>query len=70
LVNILTDSLKNIWENRVNNKVLVKIIKRDFDGKCGKCVDRYVCGGCRARAMVLNNNILGADPYCLLCLLC
>jgi radical SAM protein with 4Fe4S-binding SPASM domain len=35
-----------------------------FDGKCGKCDRRAVCGGCRARAYGRTGNYLGEDPDC------
>jgi radical SAM protein with 4Fe4S-binding SPASM domain len=33
-------------------------------GKCGQCEYRAVCGGCRARALALEGDILAADPSC------
>jgi len=41
---------------------------RDVDhyhGKCGWCRYRNVCGGCRARALSINNDYLGEEPFCL-----
>ena len=34
-----------------------KIINRELTGKCGKCKDKLICGGCRARALILNNDL-------------
>lgn len=65
LGNIINESLKDIWGNRSKNKVLKKIMNREFLGKCKNCSNKYICGGCRARAMVLGGSILGPDPYCL-----
>ena len=33
-------------------------------GKCGRCEYRAVCGGCRARAFALNDDVLAEDPSC------
>ncbi|MDQ3698787.1 MAG: radical SAM protein [Gemmatimonadota bacterium] len=33
-------------------------------GKCGRCEYRAVCGGCRARALALEGDVLAADPSC------
>jgi radical SAM protein len=35
-----------------------------FEGKCGRCEYRYVCGGSRARAWAASGNPLGTDPLC------
>ena len=33
-------------------------------GKCGICEYRRLCGGCRARALALEGDIMAADPSC------
>jgi radical SAM protein with 4Fe4S-binding SPASM domain len=33
-------------------------------GKCGRCEYRALCGGCRARAFALEEDVLAADPSC------
>ena len=33
-------------------------------GKCGRCEYRLVCGGCRARALAVEGDLLAADPAC------
>ncbi len=33
-------------------------------GRCGRCDFRQMCGGCRARALALANDLLGEDPWC------
>jgi radical SAM protein len=35
-----------------------------FQGKCGKCGARHLCGGSRARAFAFTGNPLGSDPLC------
>lgn len=36
-----------------------------FDGKCGVCEYRNLCGGSRARSAALTGNYLGSDPRCI-----
>ena len=33
-------------------------------GKCGVCEYKAICGGCRARALSINKDILAEEPYC------
>lgn len=35
-----------------------------FEGKCGVCEYRFVCGGSRARAFAASGSPLGTDPLC------
>lgn len=35
-----------------------------FEGRCGRCEFRHVCGGSRARAYGATGSLLGADPLC------
>jgi radical SAM protein with 4Fe4S-binding SPASM domain len=35
-----------------------------FEGKCGVCEYRNVCGGSRARAFAATGSPLGSDPLC------
>jgi len=35
-----------------------------YDGKCGRCEFRRVCGGCRARAYETFGNYMAEEPYC------
>jgi len=36
----------------------------ELGGKCGRCEYRALCGGCRARAFALNDDVLAEDPSC------
>jgi AdoMet-dependent heme synthase len=59
--NILTESLDEI----INNSCFVQHnIKRDFEGKCGDCKYKYICGGCRALACTLDGSIYSDNKYC------
>jgi AdoMet-dependent heme synthase len=35
-----------------------------FQGRCGRCEYRAICGGSRARAFATTGNPLAADPFC------
>jgi radical SAM protein with 4Fe4S-binding SPASM domain len=72
LGNILKDSFEEIWDT---HPFLWKLRARkdltDFmvDGKrigCGGCADKYICGGCRARAYsYLEGNVNMPDVGCI-----
>ncbi len=56
-------SFREIWEEAPLFQML-----RDRDklkGFCGKCPYRYICGGCRARALAYTGDPLGPDPGCI-----
>lgn len=36
----------------------------EYEGKCGDCEFRHICGGSRARAYVATGNPMGSDPLC------
>lgn len=36
----------------------------EFEGRCGRCEFRHVCGGSRARAYGATGSVLGEDPLC------
>ena len=62
LGNVRTDSLAEIWEQ---NQVLQKIRNRNlYEGKCGACKYKMLCGGCRVAALGYEKSILGTDPKC------
>jgi radical SAM protein with 4Fe4S-binding SPASM domain len=72
LGNILEDDFEHIWDN---NKLLWKLRTREkletyeINGQtigCGNCEDKYICGGCRARAYsYFNGNINAPDIGCI-----
>ncbi|MFZ5988011.1 MAG: radical SAM protein [Bacillota bacterium] len=38
---------------------------KDYEGRCGKCSDVNICGGCRARAYYYNDgNYMAEEPWC------
>jgi radical SAM protein with 4Fe4S-binding SPASM domain len=72
LGNILKDSFEEIWDT---NPLLWKLRTREdledcsIDGKrvgCGECPDRYIYGGCRARAYsYFDGNVKMPDVGCI-----
>lgn len=63
LGNIRNRSFKEIW---TTNPILRLFRDKDLlKENCGKCNYRYICGGCRARALAYFNDILAPDPGCI-----
>jgi radical SAM protein with 4Fe4S-binding SPASM domain len=62
LGNALNEDLSLIWKE---NSALSQMRNRNnWEGKCGTCKYKIVCGGCRARAYINSKNILAEDPSC------
>ena len=60
--NVREKSLKDIWNN---SEILQELRDREsFDGTCGICEFREICGGCRARAYEINGSYTGEEPFC------
>ncbi len=60
--NLLEKSLTEIWKN---GKLFQKLRNREnLKGKCGKCLYRYVCGGCRRSAFIQTGDFMQSDPNC------
>jgi radical SAM protein with 4Fe4S-binding SPASM domain len=59
--NIRRQRFWDIWEHGDGFKRL-----RDplLGGKCGVCEYRYLCGGCRARALAHSGSLMDSDPLC------
>jgi radical SAM protein with 4Fe4S-binding SPASM domain len=60
--NVLRESLVDIYANSTLFQALRDL--DGFEGKCGVCEFRRVCGGCRARAYSLTGNYLAEEPHC------
>jgi heme b synthase len=61
--NVRKQSFKEIWEN---SPVLLNLRNTDgYQGKCGICEYRKVCGGCRARAYESLGDYMSEEPYCI-----
>ena len=72
LGNILKDDFENVWDNNPilwNLRTREKLETYKVNGKvvgCGKCEDKYICGGCRARSYgYFNGNLNAADIGCI-----
>ena len=62
LGNLKNRSLSEIWQN---SEILKKVRDREnLSGRCGKCAYRYICGGCRRNAYMLNGDFFDEDPAC------
>ncbi len=52
-----------IWRD---NEVLHKLRSLDYQGKCGNCNFKKICGGCRARASYYHGGAyMAEEPWCL-----
>jgi len=62
--NVTETLFKKIWSN---SRLFTILRDRNrLKGSCGACPYKYVCGGCRARALAYTGDILGPDPGCIL----
>jgi radical SAM protein with 4Fe4S-binding SPASM domain len=60
--NIKKKSLIEIWNT---SKILKKLRDRDnLKGRCGKCHNKLICGGCRAAAYAKYKDLFAEDPIC------
>lgn len=60
--NIREKPFREIWEK---SRVFLDLRDPDkYNGKCGVCEYRVVCGGCRARAYAATGDYLAEEPYC------
>ena len=55
------ESFEDVWER---SSLFATLRGATPGGKCGRCEYRSVCGGCRARALAAEGDILAADPSC------
>jgi len=61
--NLKTAKFESIW----NGSSVFKVLRNrgNLKGRCGECVFKYVCGGCRARAYAYYSDYLMSDPGCI-----
>ncbi len=62
LGDLLKDRISDVWEN---NFFFKKMRNRETEG-CQKCVNRNVCGGCRAISFIKYGDYFKRDPRCLM----
>jgi len=61
--NLRKNSFMNIWHN---SGILASLRDRaQLHGNCGLCEYRFICGGCRARALAYFDDVLAPDPGCI-----
>ena len=60
--NIREESFERIWNGA---GVLKELREQKLKGKCGVCEYTDSCGGCRARAYALTDDIMESDPSCI-----
>lgn len=60
--NVTTESLADVYSDAPLFALLRDSAK--LGGKCGRCQVRKVCGGSRARAYVMNGDLLAQEPCC------
>ena len=56
-----TQSFAELWRSA---PLFRRLREGELGGKCGRCEYRRLCGGCRARALALEGDVLAADPSC------
>ncbi len=56
-----SNSFAEIW---ASSPLLQSLRNPSLKGRCGLCEYRELCGGCRARALSLNDDPLAEDPWC------
>ncbi len=59
--NVREKSLVEIYRE---GELMKKLRSAEFEGRCGKCEFREICGGSRARAYAYSLNPLAEDPAC------
>ncbi len=60
--NVRNTPFPEIWASTPNFLKLRD--KKQYKGKCGICEYHRVCGGCRARALTMNNDFMAPEPLC------
>lgn len=67
LGNIREEKFSTLWTGR-QDEFLCSLRNKPLQlrGRCGKCVYREYCGGCRIRAQAVHGDLWGEDPACYL----
>jgi heme b synthase len=60
---IREEPLQEIW---TQSEVFQRLRNTNgYQGKCGRCEFRKICGGCRARAYEISRDYMAEEPYCI-----
>ncbi|MHA2325834.1 MAG: radical SAM protein, partial [Promethearchaeota archaeon] len=62
LGNVKKTHIQKIWQA---SPVLNQYRGLKYEGKCGKCNFKTICGGCRAKAYISSGSNISSDPTCL-----
>jgi heme b synthase len=61
--NVRETPFREIW---AHSEIFQNLRQIDnYQGKCGRCEFRKVCGGCRARAYETSGDYMAEEPYCI-----
>jgi heme b synthase len=61
--NVKEKPFREIW---TDSEIFKNLRNTDgYQGKCGRCEFRKVCGGCRARAYEISGEYMAEEPYCI-----
>jgi heme b synthase len=61
--NVREKPFREIW---ADSEIFKNLRNTDgYQGKCGRCEFRKVCGGCRARAYEISGEYMAEEPYCI-----
>ena len=64
IMNVAGKSAEQIGEEYIENPIIHRLLDHDVSGKCGECIHKYSCGGCRVRALGLLGDYMAEDPLC------
>lgn len=59
--NLTTEEMAQAYQEC---QIVKDMLDMNLMGKCGECDKKYLCGGCRARALIRNSHYLSEDPDC------
>jgi heme b synthase len=61
--NVRKKTFQEIW---AQSEIFQRLRNTDgYQGKCGRCEFRKICGGCRARAYETSGDYMAEEPYCI-----
>ncbi|RJQ30537.1 MAG: putative heme d1 biosynthesis radical SAM protein NirJ2 [Peptococcaceae bacterium] len=60
--NVRETPFSKIWRE---NEVFLRLREGFYEGGCGRCDYRNICGGCRARAYFYHGDYMAEEPWCL-----
>ncbi|MFX1586762.1 MAG: radical SAM protein [Promethearchaeota archaeon] len=63
LGNIKKHHIQKIW---LGSPILNQYRSLKYEGQCGKCNYKTICGGCRAKVFITSGSSIASDPTCLL----